>query len=1275
DTVKPELLQEDNPRALIINVHLFKAPDFDETELAQKIKKRMAFLGETYGSRDYDKILPLLSDFTYPTGGAEGMEQIKAGYQKALDNASDNFWDLARLQPSWNFAKLTPIFSSMQEWPLQSPPVVLAASDQAPLVVVGEAMQRLQQIMPGEGVATVISELLSSLLPVGVADHSSLQDITDEFPVLHTLGVSSNFPSRTLLMAFVSSVVATLLLSVSDLTGTGHLTLYSVRYTMTLHPSDYVMFAVLGVAGGLVGALFNALNIRWCAFKAKPAFKRWLGPVQEASVLAFVTLVSSWPLSLTRYLMAPTIHALFDTCSDEPGETVRSRLQAEFGLCTEDGYSNSSGNGLLTSLGLAAALRFCQMVFTIGSACPAGLFVPSLFVGACLGRCLALGLKALNAGTRLFPNKVDPGVYSMVGAASVLGGVSRMTISLVVIMLELTGGLDYVVPFMISVLLAKAVGDSLNEGIYDLQIVLKGYPFLHEELDVTFTERCCDIMETGLVKLDVKLRPRFLDIRVMVRAFTFRGFPVVDGDRFVGYIRRSALEDWLSRMELVRGQNEVVALEDLASVIDSTVMRMVPDAPLTQAHQVFKQLGCQRIFIVGSVPGGQQDLLRGILTKKSFLKFLQDGTVGCMPDVLQYSTLERNGNLRFAYEGPQQESTASHIRVGEIFSVLSAAAEAGEESRPDDCASHASQGASASDAEETPICVNAPELQECIAGPFHRFYAPDSEHHCFQEMFEESYVAKATQDRPCPKGTCGKTPGGCPCNQPGADPGLPVSFNVQRVIRVESSELWERYQNKKKAIMASRPGGVEEFDPPVKTMNKASEYTGTFAPVDGSINEVYAFHGTQVRYALAIAENAFRIDLAGSSTGTLYGRGAYLGESISKADEYAKDEPGGFYDGVFAVLVCRVVMGKLNCTKSDAKAAEKVSAGQFDSTCGTRVFRELVIYDADQCYPEYLVLYKRKYAKDPEEETTKPRKRRFFMQVPLHWRNVATDLSAGFREEVDLKGPATAWMQCLVNQAQLVPARTILQATRLEDSTIWERYVQFKAALRSRIDDRSGDPLRLTLVEKDLRALMKRPCKFFKTPRGCKSGDKCRFSHNEFGLDLDDLGLAAGRRLPVDELDRRLHEGFLWYACTRSAASELSQGHVKKDATLPGTRFYESLQTALKQTKAEDGMKVAVLCRVMCGLPGVDVADDNTDFMIIETDANGRREVLVKDGSAVYPEYHLCLSYSDEEEVEKMIESMDRSPKGKDGDEPRLAVDDPTEEPGEKGMLCCAVAE
>ena len=35
------------------------------------------------------------------------------------------------------------------------------------------------------------------------------------------------------------------------------------------------------------------------------------------------------------------------------------------------------------------------------------------------------------------------------------------------------------------------------------------------------------------------------------------------------------------------------------------------------------------------------------------------------------------------------------------------------------------------------------------------------------------------------------------------------------------------------------------------------------------------------------------------------------------------------------------------------------------------VFRELVIYDADQCYPEYVVLYKRKYAKAAWERAKK----------------------------------------------------------------------------------------------------------------------------------------------------------------------------------------------------------------------------------------------------------------------------------------------------------------
>ena len=44
---------------------------------------------------------------------------------------------------------------------------------------------------------------------------------------------------------------------------------------------------------------------------------------------------------------------------------------------------------------------------------------------------------------------IMPGLYAMVGAAACLGGVTRMTVSLVVIMFELTGGLSYVIPIMV----------------------------------------------------------------------------------------------------------------------------------------------------------------------------------------------------------------------------------------------------------------------------------------------------------------------------------------------------------------------------------------------------------------------------------------------------------------------------------------------------------------------------------------------------------------------------------------------------------------------------------------------------------------------------------------------------------------------------------------------------------------------------------------------------------------------------------------------------------
>ena len=65
------------------------------------------------------------------------------------------------------------------------------------------------------------------------------------------------------------------------------------------------------------------------------------------------------------------------------------------------------------------------------------------------------------------------------GGASVLGGVARVSVSIVVIIMELTGGLEYLLPVMVAVTLSKAVGDMCGvRSLYREIIDVKELPYL-----------------------------------------------------------------------------------------------------------------------------------------------------------------------------------------------------------------------------------------------------------------------------------------------------------------------------------------------------------------------------------------------------------------------------------------------------------------------------------------------------------------------------------------------------------------------------------------------------------------------------------------------------------------------------------------------------------------------------------------------------------------------------------------------------------------------------
>jgi chloride channel 3/4/5 len=57
---------------------------------------------------------------------------------------------------------------------------------------------------------------------------------------------------------------------------------------------------------------------------------------------------------------------------------------------------------------------------------------------------------------------IQPGVYGLIAAGSTMCGVTRLSVTLAVILFELTGSLDYVLPFSLAILVAKWTADAIE---------------------------------------------------------------------------------------------------------------------------------------------------------------------------------------------------------------------------------------------------------------------------------------------------------------------------------------------------------------------------------------------------------------------------------------------------------------------------------------------------------------------------------------------------------------------------------------------------------------------------------------------------------------------------------------------------------------------------------------------------------------------------------------------------------------------------------------------
>jgi chloride channel 3/4/5 len=460
---------------------------------------------------------------------------------------------------------------------------------------------------------------------------------------------STIFPMRTMLRAFCGATVAAMTLAYQDPTGSGKLTMFNCPYDQPPRFTEYPIFILMGILGGWIGAIFVHYNIKICVGRAPGTpFRAKCHIVLEVAALSFFTAITSYHLLQLRVLSNAAIRAFFHNCADPAVQSPIKQEEFMLNICDPDVPGKPRLDlDLMYILLAVGVLRHIQMSFTFGTGAASGLFIPSLYVGAALGRIVGMAVYSANETAHFAPksdngpfvNGVHPGIYAMLGAAAVLGGVCRVTISLVVIMFELTGGLQLIVPFMIVCMIAKWVGDMYTPGIYDYAIQVRKYPFLHEPDEVTFSTNANDVMDESIDCLHPDCAGVGQLIECM-KAARYGGYPLtvsktdpsllgyIHTDQFLQFLvqeretntfvtndTRVVFKKYLDKKDPQVGASNAL---DASKQVDEGVMVVVPNTPASQLQQIFRNLGVRIILV------RDRAALVGMITKKSFIKHMEE---------------------------------------------------------------------------------------------------------------------------------------------------------------------------------------------------------------------------------------------------------------------------------------------------------------------------------------------------------------------------------------------------------------------------------------------------------------------------------------------------------------------------------------------------------------------------------------------------------------------------------------------------------------------------
>jgi CIC family chloride channel protein len=376
-----------------------------------------------------------------------------------------------------------------------------------------------------------------------------------------------DFESDALVPAVLASVIAYSV--VISMFGESTLFAHAPRYPfITAHLPFYL---VLAIVVSLVAVAF----LRVLRFVQRTSAKLSL-PVWARPSLGGLLLGA---------LCVPTL-LVFARYTGEPGQGL-GILGGGYGaaqLAISGAPWAKSGWQMVEVLLILGAVKLVAASLTIGSGGSAGDFAPSLALGGIFGGAFGYAIKMVWADPRL-----DPGAFALVGMGTLYGGIAHVPLSAMVLVCELAGSYDLLVPLM----LAEGIAFVLlrKQSLYPAQLPSQRDSPAHQQHDVLATINVEKVMTQGRPFVSfVPATPAPELLRRVTETEWQDCFPVLDsGGKMIGMIGGDALRvlgsapetaPWTLAADVMQPPVTARASDDLRSAATAMLDRGLREIPV-----------------------------------------------------------------------------------------------------------------------------------------------------------------------------------------------------------------------------------------------------------------------------------------------------------------------------------------------------------------------------------------------------------------------------------------------------------------------------------------------------------------------------------------------------------------------------------------------------------------------------------------------------------------------------------------------------------------------